>query len=274
MSGRLAGKVAIVTGGGSGLGRAIALAYAAEGASVVVASVVAAADEGAVSEIEALGGNAFAFPADVRNQAELEGLVAAAVGSYGRLDVFVAAAGIDVRRSPVREDRYLGRLEPEDWDTVIATNLTGTFLSARAALPSLAETHGSFIAFTSGTVRHPAPGLGAYVASKAGIEGMVSVLALEATGDRVRVNLLQPGGVTDTGFFGPEVPTERRAAMHRPSVIGPCAVFLASDASVEVTGASFDAAAWNGEQGIDPCGCPGCASRSGGEPPETAAYRL
>ena len=90
----------------------------------------------------------------------------------------------------------------------------------------------------------------------------------------MRVNLLQPGGVTDTGFFGPEVPAERRAAMHRPTVSNECAVFLASDASREVTGASFDAAAWNAEQGIDPCGCPSCASRSGAGPPEPAAYRL
>ena len=274
MPGRLSGKVAIVTGGGSGLGRAIAVAYAAEGAAVIVASRVAGEDASVVAEIEAAGGVARASTVDVRNRAELEALVGGAVEAFGGLDVFVAAAGIDVRRSPVREDRYIARLDPEDWDAVIATNLTGTFLSARAALPALALRSGSFVAFTSGTVRHPTPGLGAYVASKAGIEGLVAVLAKEAAGDRVRINLLQPGGVTDTGFFGPEVPAERRAAMHRPTVVAACAVFLAGDASADVTGASFDAAAWNAEQGIDPCGCPGCASRATGAPPAAAAYRL
>ena len=107
MAGRLSGKVAIVTGGGSGLGRAISLAYAAEGAAVVVASRDSAQDSEVVGEIEAAGGVAHAHSLDVRSQSAVEALVEETVARFGGLDVFVAAAGIDVRRSPVREDRYI-----------------------------------------------------------------------------------------------------------------------------------------------------------------------
>jgi NAD(P)-dependent dehydrogenase (short-subunit alcohol dehydrogenase family) len=117
---------------------------------------------------------------------------------------------------------------------------------------------GSIVTFTSGTVRAPRPGLGAYVASKAGIEGLTRCAALELEGTGVRANLLQPGGMTDTAFFPPSVGAAERASMHSPAVIRDCAVYLAGDESAGVTGREFVAADWNRERGLRLCPCAVC----------------
>ncbi len=254
----LTGKVAIVTGGGSGLGREIALEYAARGAAVVVASNVPEQNEAVVAQA---GVGALAVTVDVRSEPEVRALVARTVEELGGVDILVAAAGLDVRDSPAREDRHLRHVTLEQWRTVIAVNLTGTFLCAREVLPHMIERRsGSIVTFTSGTVRAPLPGLAAYVGSKAAIEGLTRVLALEVAGDGIRVNALQPGGPTDTPFFGSSVSPEERARMHQPAVIRACAVYLASDESREVTGRSFVATEWNREHGVRLCSCPTCAA--------------
>jgi NAD(P)-dependent dehydrogenase (short-subunit alcohol dehydrogenase family) len=223
---------------------------------VVVASDVAAENEAVAA---ACGG--LAVEVDVRDEEAVRSLVARALETYGTIDVLVAAAGLDVRRSPAREDRYVVSVPLADWRTVLDVNLTGTFLSIRTTLPHMLERRaGSIITFTSGTVSAPLPGLGAYVSSKAGIEGLTRVLALEVAAHGVRANLLQPGGPTDTPFFEGLVDAEERARMHEPGVIRACAVYLASDGSSGVTGQSLVAADWNRERGLRLCGCPACSA--------------
>jgi len=260
VSGALAGKVALVTGGGSGLGREIALEYAEQGAAVAVVSANAAENDAVAAEIAAGGGRAVAAAVDVRDEHALEALVAHCSGELGAIDIAVAAAGIDVREATRREDRHVRHVTLEQWQRVIDVNLTGTFLTIRAVLPRMIERGaGSVITFTSGTVASPLPGLGAYVSSKCGIEGLTRVVALEVADAGVRVNSLQPGGRTNTPFFPDWTGDDERAVMHEPRVIRAAATFLASDESRDVTGASLVATEWNRERGLRLCSCPACA---------------
>jgi NAD(P)-dependent dehydrogenase (short-subunit alcohol dehydrogenase family) len=254
----LGGKVAIVTGGGSGLGREIALEYAGRGAAVVVASNVPAENEAVAAEA---GGQALAAEVDVRDEGQVRDLVARALAELGRVDVLVAAAGLDVRDSPRREDRHVRNVSLDAWETVIGVNLTGTFLSMREVLPHMIERGaGSIVTFTSGTVRGPRPGLAAYASSKAAIETLTRVVALEVAPHGIRANLLQPGGPTRTAFFGDSIPEEDQARFHDPTVIRDCAAYLASDASIGVTGRSLVATEWNREHGLRLCSCADCAA--------------
>lgn len=257
----LEGKSAVVTGGGSGLGREIALEYAAQGARVVVSSNVPEQDEHVAQTCRDQGGVAIAVSADVRSEADLCTLVERCVSEFGGLDVLVAAAGLDVRESQAREDRHVRMVTLEQWTRVIETNLTGTFLTVREALRHMIEAgSGSIVTFSSGTVRFPRPGLGAYASSKFGIEGLTKVVAQEALAHGVRVNAIQPGGITDTGFFPDWTSEHERAAMHEPSVIRALAVYVASDESRFVTGRSLIATEWNKERGIVLCRCPLCTT--------------
>jgi len=260
VSGALAGKVALVTGGGSGLGREIALEYAEEGAAVVVVSTNAAENDAVTAEIAAGGGRAVAAAADVRDERQLGALVTRTVAELGAIDVAVAAAGIDVREARSREERHVRHVTLEQWQRVIDVNLTGTFLTIRAVLPPMIDRGaGSIVTFTSGTVTTPLPGLAAYVSSKSGIEALTCVVALEVADAGVRVNSLQPGGRTNTPFFPDWTGEDERAAMHEPRIIRAAATFLASDESLAVTGTSVVAADWNRERGLRLCACPACA---------------
>ena len=254
----LAGKVAIVTGGGSGLGREIALEYAERGAAVVVASNVPGENEAVADEA---GERALPINLDVSDEAQVAALVDRTLDAFGTVDVLVAAAGLDVRRSPRREDRHLQHVRPDDWRTVIDVNLTGTFLCIRAVLPHMLERGtGSLITLSSGTARSPWKGLAAYASSKAAIETLTEVVALELEGSGVRANAVQPGGRTRTAFFGDTVSEEELARMHDPAVIRGLAAFLASDESIGVTGESLVARDWNRERGLQLCSCPDCAA--------------
>jgi NAD(P)-dependent dehydrogenase (short-subunit alcohol dehydrogenase family) len=254
----LAGKVAIVTGGGSGLGREIALEYAGRDAAVVVASNVPAENEAVAAEA---GGGALAVAVDVRDEAQVRNLVACTLAELGGVDVLVAAAGLDVRESPRRDDRHVRHVSLATWETVIGVNLTGTFLSIREVLPHMIERGaGSIVTFTSGTVRSPAPGLAAYASSKAAIETLTEVVALEVGPHGIRANVLQPGGPTRTAFFGDSIPDDGQARFHDPAVIRDCAAYLASEASIGVTGRSLVATEWNRERGLRLCSCPDCAA--------------
>ena len=133
-------------------------------------------------------------------------------------------------------------------------------LCIREALPQMIERGaGSIITFTSGTVREPLPGLAGYVSSKSAIEGLMRVVALEVAEHGIRVNALQPGGPTNTPFFGDTLTPEERSRMHEPSVIRACAAYLGSDESQGVTGQSFVATDWNRQQGLRLCSCPTCS---------------
>jgi 3-oxoacyl-[acyl-carrier protein] reductase len=259
----LTGKVAIVTGGGRGMGREIALEYAERGAGLVVSSNEPDRDEAVVAECRQLGASALAVSADVRDEVAVQRLVARCIDEFGHIDVLVAAAGIDVTDVPGPEARHLRRISVEQWRRVIDVNLTGVFLCVRQVLGHMIEAgSGSIMSCSSGTVRFPEPGLGAYVSSKFALEGFTKVLAQEVDEFCVRVNTIQPGGVTDTDFLPAWIGPDRRSTMHKPSVIRGLAAYLASEESRFITGRSLVACEWNKERGLVLCPCPRCAVRS------------
>lgn len=242
VSGRLADKVAIVTGGSRGIGRAIAEGYAAEGAKVVVAS---RQFENAVSAVEAIrgaGGEATAYQIDVADAAQVPGLIEAALERYGRLDVMVCNAGVN-RAKPVLE------LTAEDWDWVLNINLRGAFFCAQAAARVMAaQGRGSIILVSSQLVGSPRRKVAHYLASKAGLWGLAQAMALDLGPYGVRVNALMPG-VTETDINRARLsrPEERAAdagrtalgRIGRPEEMVGAAVFLAGDESAYVTGTSL-----------------------------------
>jgi NAD(P)-dependent dehydrogenase (short-subunit alcohol dehydrogenase family) len=257
----LAGKSAVVTGGSSGLGRQIALEYGERGANVVIGSIDALGNKRVVDEIEDGGGRAIAVKCDVRSDDDVNALVESCVRIFGGLDTLVAAAGIDPRTSPSRNDRTIVNLDLVTWDVVHDVNLKGTVRCLRAAIPAMtARGGGSIVTLTSGTVGKPNQGLAAYATSKAAIEMLTRVAALEVEQFAIRVNSLQPGGATNTAFFPEWTTDEERAAMHEPAVIRACAAYLAGDESAGITGESLVATEWNREHGIRLCSCRACTS--------------
>jgi len=181
-------KTAIVTGASRGIGRTVAKRLAADGFSVVVnfAGNAAKAEE-TVNEIKAAGGNAIAIQGDVANAADVKQLFEKTLQAFGQIDVVVNNAGI-MPLSPI------AKLDIETFDKVIATNLRGSFLILGNAAQHVAE-GGRIIAFSSSVLAKSFPNYGAYIASKAGVEGLVRVLANELRGRKITVNVVAPGPV-------------------------------------------------------------------------------
>src|SRR4051812_10001345 len=185
---RLQGKVAIITGGGSGLGRAMALRFVAEGARVLVADISEAGGQDTVAAIGQLGAeDAVAFRrVDVTAEADCEAAVADAVARWGRLDVMVANAGIGALG-------FIANLTREEWDRVIAVNLTGVFLCAKHAFRAMQGAGGGSILITASVAGlGGTPRLGAYGPSKAGAIQLMQTLALEGARFSIRANALCP----------------------------------------------------------------------------------
>lgn len=185
---RLKGKVAIVTGASRGIGRATALALAAEGASIAVnyASSSEAAER-VVAEIGALGGSAIALPADVSKSDQVEGLVEAVMQKWGQIDVLVNNAGIT-------RDTLLLRMKPEDWQAVIDLNLTGVFLCTRSVSKiMLKQRSGRIVNITSVAGQMGNPGQANYSAAKAGVIGFTKTVAKELASRGITVNAVAPG---------------------------------------------------------------------------------
>lgn len=238
-------KVAIVTGASSGIGRATALLFAREGARVVVTARRKEALDILVDEIVAAGGQACAVDGDVREEALHEAAVDAAVERFGGLDIAFNNAGIVGEMAP------LDQLSPDAWRTILDINLTGAFLGARRQVPAMLARGGGSLVFTSTFVGHTVgmPGMSAYAASKAGMIGLMKVIAAEF-GDRgVRANAILPGG-TDTPASitnAPDAAPELLAfveglhalkRMAQPEEIARCVLHLASDAASFMTGAA------------------------------------
>jgi NAD(P)-dependent dehydrogenase (short-subunit alcohol dehydrogenase family) len=232
-SGALTGKVALVTGGGRGIGAAVALAYAREGADLVLASRTDAELVATANGARALGATVHAVSADVADADQVDRLVRSALKTFGRIDVVVNNAGVGHREVPTWQ------LDPADWDRTLAVNLRGPYLVARAVLPHwLDRRQGSLVNVSSvcGSVAYVH--YGAYTASKFGLEGLTRVLAEETRRAGVRVNAVDPGLVATrmTGFQGA-----------KPERVTGVFVFLASEDSRRITGRTLHAARWRSE---------------------------
>jgi NAD(P)-dependent dehydrogenase (short-subunit alcohol dehydrogenase family) len=206
-SGKLDGKVAIVTGAGSGVGRATALALARAGMTVVLVGRGEPALAETARLVAGLGGRAVVEPADVADETAMAAVVGRAIDTQGGVDVLVAAAGVGLY-GPVEEYALA------DWEATLATNLTGVFLCSRAVLKPMRERGGgAIIAIVSGAGKQGYPRLAAYAASKFGVMGFMQSLAAEVGDDGIKVSTILPGSIL-TDFAGRAV-SEKAAAMTR-----------------------------------------------------------
>ncbi|MEP3276026.1 MAG: SDR family oxidoreductase [Stappiaceae bacterium] len=241
---QLNGKTAIVTGASSGIGRAAALLFAAEGAQVVVGARRQHELDTLVSEITDSGGEALALAGDVGDEAFARDLVEIAQASFGKLDIAFNNAGMLGELGEAQAISLTG------WQQTIDTNLTGAFLCAKHQLPAMLEAGGGSLVFTSSFVGYSLgmPGMAAYGASKAGLIGLTQCLAAEFGAKGIRVNALLPGGTdTDMAQIFADTPeaieyVENLHGLKRiatPKEIAKSALFLASDASSFTTGQAF-----------------------------------
>ncbi|MDV2990729.1 MAG: 3-oxoacyl-[acyl-carrier-protein] reductase [Chroococcidiopsis sp. SAG 2025] len=237
---RLRQQVAIVTGASRGIGRAIALSLAAEGANVVVnyASSSSAAKE-VVEEIEAAGGSAIAIPADVSDAAQVDTLVNTVIEKWKRIDVLVNNAGIT-------RDTLLLRMKPEDWQAVIDLNLTGVFLCTKAVSKiMLKQRSGRIINIASVAGQMGNPGQANYSAAKAGAIGFTKTVAKELASRGIIVNAVAPGFITtdmtsniDSEDILKYIPLSRYG---KPEEVAGMVRFLAADpAAGYITGQVFN----------------------------------
>lgn len=234
-AGRIQDKVAIVTGGGSGIGRAIALRFGAEGAKVVVADINDAAAGKVAKEIEASGGTAMAVKTDVSNEESVDNLFDQTVKTYGTVDVLVNNAGL------VDTERHFLEGDAAWWDRIIAVNLRSVFLCGHRAAQIMARKgEGAIINLSSGGATKAHRGNAAYDAAKGGIEALTRAMCLDLGPYGVRVNALVPGSIDSKGmsaearkYRADTVPLGR---IGEPDDLAGPALFLASDDAKYVTG--------------------------------------
>jgi 3-oxoacyl-[acyl-carrier protein] reductase len=245
--GRLQGQVAAITGAGSGIGRASAIAFAQEGACVVAADLDAASAQDTASQIQSTGGSAAAFTVDVTNLDQVNGMIRHAVDRFGRLDVLFNNAGVPQSFTPFEETT------DELFDRIIDVNVRGVFYGCRAAIPRMKSQGGGVILNTASTAGiRGRPGLAVYNASKAAVISLTKTLALELAPHHIRVVSICPVA-TDTPmlpkFIGPGDEAEARkrfiatiplGRLNRPEDIARAAVFLASSDADMVTGTAFE----------------------------------
>jgi 3-oxoacyl-[acyl-carrier protein] reductase len=245
---RLHERVAIITGGGSGIGAATAVAMAAEGARVLVADVNEAGAKSVVQRIESAGGQALAMAVDVTRAADNQAAVERAVATWGRLDVFYANAGVPQWKTDVED------VDEKVFDQIFAVNVKGVFLGARAALPVMKrQRRGVFLITASTAAIRPRPGGQVYAASKGAVVTLTKALALETAPHGVRVVAIAPVA-THTPmlptFMGKrEMDAEGLAKyeatvplgrLNQPEDIAGTAVFLASDDAAMITGSVIE----------------------------------
>lgn len=245
---KLKDRVAIVTGGASGIGAASAIALAAEGARVVVADLNQAGAETIVETIKRAGGQAVAMRADVTRAADNQALVERAIGSWGRLDVFYANAGVPQWKVDLEQ------VEEEVYDRIMDVNVKGVWLGAKYALPAMKRARrGVFLVTASTAGIRPRPGGQTYAMSKGAVITLAKALALEVAPHGVRVVAICPVAthtpMLPTFMGKKEVDAEGLARyeatvplgrLNQPEDIASAAVFLASDDAAMITGTTFE----------------------------------
>ncbi|MEW5762241.1 MAG: SDR family oxidoreductase [Bacillota bacterium] len=241
MAGLVQGKVALVTGGGSGIGRATALVFAREGARVAVADYVVEGGEETVRMIREAGGEAFFIRADVSSAADVEAMVNKVVETYGRLDCAHNNAGVEGVMAPLAD------CTEANWDRTIAINLKGVFLCMKYEIPQMLKQGGGAIVNTASVAGLVGfRGLPAYVASKFGVVGLTKAAALDYATAGIRVNAVCPGVIRTPmveRITGGDPQAEAQFAagepvgrLGDPREIGEAVVWLCSDAASFVTG--------------------------------------
>jgi NAD(P)-dependent dehydrogenase (short-subunit alcohol dehydrogenase family) len=240
MKGRLEGKIALITGGASGIGRASALVFAREGAKVVVSDVAVEGGQKTVQMVQEAGGDAVFIQADVSNAADVEGLVKRSVERYGRLDCAFNNAGIG-------HSGTITECTEEEWDRVMAVNLKGVWLCMKYEIVYLAMHGGGAIVNTSsvaGIVGHPTRAI--YTASKHGVIGLTKVAALQYAKAGIRINAVCPGPVR-TGLTVPDWTRDPQAEARAisqvpvgrigsPEEVAEASAWLCSNAASYITG--------------------------------------
>ena len=241
MAGLTEGKVALVTGAGSGIGRATALVFAREGAKVVVSDIVVAGGQETVQQIEAAGGEAIFVKADVSQAADVETLIAKTVETYGRLDCAFNNAGIEGGMKLTID------CTKEEFDRTIAVNLTGVWLCMKYEIQQmLSQGSGAIVNTASAAGLVGFPSLPDYVASKHGVVGLTKTAALEYAKSGIRVNAVCPGVIQtpmvergaqlSPGFDELALSMEPVGRFGQPAEVGEAVVWLCSDAASFVTG--------------------------------------
>ncbi|MEV8533653.1 glucose 1-dehydrogenase [Streptomyces sp. NPDC051211] len=239
---RFTGKTVLVTGGGTGLGRAIALAFAAEGANVVVAGRRAAPLDETVALVEGAGGTAVALTADVSSGEEVRELVRATVERFGGLDIAVNNAGVFRGGGPVAD------LSREDWQTLLDINVTGVLLSLQAQVAHMrANGGGAIVNISSNLGAHlRIPGVAGYAVTKAAVSALTRAAALDHIAEGIRINAVSPGASdSEMSLLPGESEAERAERMKQQSPLGrissgaevaAAVLYLASDAAGSVVG--------------------------------------
>jgi len=238
---RFEGKSGLVTGAGKGIGKAIAMRLAADGAKVLCADVDQQALDDVVSEIEAAGGAASTMCVDVSDAAQVEAMVSKAIESFGNLHLAVNNAGIGGAGKPLAEQ------ELEEWERVIGINLSGVFYGLKYEIPAiLASGGGAIVNIASMFARHALRGRAHYTASKYGVIGLTRTAAMDYAGEPIRINTVCPG-VIDTPLARSDADTTGAVAdmvplgrMGEASEIANMVAFLLSDEASYITASEFD----------------------------------